>query len=195
MRRTVLFLILLSCIAPSLAEADEREDDRTIDWQTDLGGHVAINDRWSHRLFARWVLQPDERWTLGARYGLRWKPRAGFSVAATVGYEVEDVDREKRHRLVLSMGEDVRFWRGGESRVESDHLFGSGGYRHEGSYALGFWGVGVQASLRGDDVLLGPYFGSGHGLDPFRVEVRLSMGVHGDAPDSDMRVVLVWDME
>lgn len=192
--RTFLLLCAFTLAFPMPASAEEKKRDQHLESQTDIGGVIGSHPAFGHRWLTRTFFNIDDRENaFEAHYGLAWKPRHGFDVDVTAGYGVTDGGPDTRHALILGvwkrmsfLDEKLRF------TLEGLHRF-DGSYRYEGFYAVDYAVVGLHASNVGSRAAAGFQFGSGHGLLPFRVDIRISFGVTDGAPEHASRFVLSFD--
>ena len=86
---------------------------------------------------------------------------------------------------------NARADRGNSDQIRR-HIFG-GGYRYEGFYAVDYAVAGLHLFHIGDQAAAGFQLGSGHGLLPFRFDIRISFGLTDGMPDRASRFVLAFD--
>lgn len=186
-------LFLLASVLP--ASAEDGKEGQHLESQTDIGFVVGIGDGpFGHRVLTRTFFNIDDRENaFEAHYGLAWEPFKHVTFDATAGYLVSDDGPDTRHSFVAG-GWAEGAWHHRRLMVKAEGLkrFGEDS-RYEGHYSLDYAVVGVHLSHLDDAASAGFQFGSGHGLLPFRVDIRISFGITDGAPDHASRFVLSLD--
>lgn len=193
--------LLIACIAFFTLEAtvladEKKEKPQILASQTDIAGVIPISARWGHRPLLRVVLAGEGVEDRGEfHYGLAWKPRKGFTFDLTAGYAFEQSGVERNHALVLSVWKRMGFLKDTlRFRFENHHRIGSGDpYRYEGYYSVDYWVFGAHMANQGRGMAAGFQLGSGHGLDPFRFEIRHTMGITEGMPNHVITFEMAFD--
>lgn len=189
--RALVFACILCLAAPS-ALAEEPGEDRHVESETEIGFVADGGGRFGHRVLTRLFLNVGgETNAFEAHYGLAWKMREHAHLDLTLGYVFADEGPDASHAIMLGVWKEARFgrWR---FRTEQAHLY-DGDYRYEGFYAVDYQVAGIHLANRGTDAAAGIQFGSGVGLDPFRVEIRLTHGITDGFPESAGRFFMSLD--
>ena len=176
--KTLLIVCACALAYASPASADDAEEKpQYLQSQTDIGGVVG-SGRFGHRWLTRTFLNvDDERNVFEAHYGLAWKFRPHFTFDVTGGWAYESSGAHEGHAFVLGTWKEMSFLDEKlRVKLEGLHRF-HGGYTYEGFYALDYSIVGVHLFNVGREVAAGFQTGSGHGLLPFRFDMRVSFGV------------------
>ena len=189
----------IACVAVILglgatASADEGARPQHLESQTDIGGVIGSHPKFGHRWLTRTFLNiDDETNAFEAHYGLAWKPRHGFDVDLTLGYAYASAGHSEGHSFVLGVWKRMAFL---EEKLlvtlEGLHRF-DGGYRYEGFYSVDYAVAGVHVFNDGREAAAGFQLGSGHGLLPFRFDIRISFGLTEGMADRSSRFVLSFD--
>lgn len=189
MRAVLAAFALLAATAS--ASAEEAVERRHIESLNELAGTIG-DGRFGHRLMGRLLLNVDDTTNVyEAHYGLAWRMRERVTMDFTIGYVYADDGPHEGHALMLGIWKEAQFgrWR---LRTEQEHLY-DGGYRYHGFYAVDYAVGGIHVENRGTEAAAGIQFGSGIGLDPFRVEIRLTHGITDGYPDSSGRFFMALD--
>lgn len=192
--KAFLIACAFALAAPSTASAEEEKTSQHLESQTDIGGVIGSHPSYGHRWLTRTFLNVnDEENSFEAHYGLAWKPRRHFTLDVTAGYAYTDAGAAQGHALVLGVWKEMAFLDERlRVKMEGLHRF-NGRYHYEGFYAVDYAVVGIHASNFGRQASAGFQFGSGHGLLPFRFDIRISFGVTDGAPEHASRFVLSFD--
>ncbi|HTK60187.1 MAG TPA: hypothetical protein VL283_03210 [Candidatus Baltobacteraceae bacterium] len=194
MRHFVIACIVLLA-SRSVASADDKpERPQHLESQTDIGGVIGSGP-FGHRWLTRTLLNVnDEENSFGAHYGLAWTPRRHFSLDLTAGWDYTSAGPVSGNALVLGIWKHMSFL-DKKLRVELEglHRIGGSGYRYEGYYAVDYSVFGIHALNVGREAAAGFQFGSGYGLLPFRVDIRISFGLTDGMADRTSRFVMSFD--
>lgn len=191
--RTILLACAFALASVSAAMAEEEAKPQHLESQTDIGGVVG-SGKFGHRWMTRTLLNINDREnSFEAHYGLAWEPRHRLAFDLTGGYAYTDEGVDAGHAFIIGTTGRVEFFdrklllmAEGQHRVDD-------GYRYDGFYSVDYAVVGVHLLNRGEELAAGFQFGSGHGLLPFRVDLRISFGVTDGMPDRASRFVLSFD--
>jgi len=193
MRIFLIFCAFTLASVPAVSAEDAKRDQH-LESQTDIGGvfgsHPTLGHRWLTRTFFN---VDDEENSFEAHYGLAWRPRRHFWLDLTAGYAYTNTGPVEGHALILGVWKRMSFF-DEKLRVQLEglHRFGSG-YRYEGFYAVDYAVVGVHVLNVGREAAAGFQLGSGHGLLPFRFDIRISFGLTDGMPDRASRFVMSFD--
>ena len=189
--RPVLIAIALSLATASTAAAEEPEaPERVMESITDFGGEIHLRGRWHHHVLAHFVLsQEDAHDAAEASYGIGYAPRQGMSFALLggVGWYGGAFGPVVTVRKLMAT-RNMR-WR---MEFESSHRF-AGGYANEGYYAFDYAVGGLHIANHGTDFGVGAHLGSGHGLLPFKFEMRHTIGVTDGMPGLTSAFFMTFD--
>lgn len=192
--RPAFIACALALLSARPATADEEKRPQHLESQTDIGGTVGPG-RFAHRWLTRTFLNADdERNVFEAHYGLAWKFRPRLTFDVTVGWAYESAGAREGHSLVLGAWKGMSFLDEKlRARVESLHRFAGNGYTYEGFYAVDYSIIGVHVLNVGREAAVGFQTGSGHGLLPFRVDMRVSFGLTDGMADRTTRFFMSFD--
>lgn len=124
-------------------------------------------------------------------YGLAWKLARHAHLDLTLGWSWMSDGPHAGHAPVLGLWHESE---AGRWRFRLEQLVArNGGLHHEGFYAVDWAFVGLHAVNRGRDIGAGFQVGSGLGLHPFRMELRLTGGVTDGMADGTGTFALALD--
>lgn len=192
--RPFLVACALALLSSHPASADEEKRPQHLESQTDIGG-VAGSGRFAHRWLTRTFLNvDDEKNTFEAHYGLAWKLRPHMTFDVTAGWAYESAGAREGHSFILGAWKEMSFLDEKlRVKVEGLHRFAGDGYTYEGFYAVDYAIVGIHALNVGREAAAGFQTGSGHGLLPFRIDLRVSFGLTDGMADRSTRFVMSFD--
>ena len=191
--KTLLLFCAFTFASATAASADEEARPQHLESQTDIGGVIG-SGRFGHRWLTRTLLNiDDEKNAFEAHYGLAWKLRPRFTLDVTAGWAYESGGSREGHSFVLGAWKEMS-WLDEKLRLKLEglHRFG-GGYTYEGFYSVDYAVIGVHALNVGREAATGFQLGSGHGLLPFRFDIRISFGLTEGMADRSSRFVLSFD--
>ena len=191
--RTILLVCAFALAFASPASADEEKKPQHLESQTDIGGVIG-SGQFGHRWLTRTLLNVNDREnSFEAHYGLAWKPRHHLDFDVTGGWAYTDEGVDSGHSFIVGTAGRMEFLdRKLLLLAEGQHRFG-GGYRYDGFYSVDFAVVGVHVLNQGREAAAGFQLGSGHGLLPFRFDIRISFGLTDGMSDHASRFVLTFD--
>ncbi|HJV33213.1 MAG TPA: hypothetical protein VJ694_04260 [Patescibacteria group bacterium] len=192
--RTVLAAVFILAASVPAAHADEAKPSQYLESQTDIGGVAGSNPAFKHRWLTRTFFNVnDEENAFEAHYGLAWRPRRHFWVDVTAGWSYTSDGPVAGNTLLLGVWKQMSFFDEKlRVKLEGLHRFGDG-YRYEGVYSLDYAVVGVHVLNVGREAAAGFQFGSGYGLLPFRVDIRISFGLTDGMPERASRFIMSFD--